>query len=68
MKFECRFLKRMVWGISFDIWLCLNVVTVSIETLGNLFIFIDSKRITKIIMKMTHFNISSHMTHQMERL
>ena len=26
MEFECRFLKRMVWGISFDIWLCLNVV------------------------------------------
>ena len=26
MKFECRFLKRMVWCISFDIWLCLNVV------------------------------------------
>ena len=26
MKFECRFLKRMVWGISFDIWLYLNVV------------------------------------------
>ena len=26
MEFECRFLKRMVWCISFDIWLCLNVV------------------------------------------
>ena len=26
MKFECRFVKRMVWCISFDIWLCLNVV------------------------------------------
>ena len=26
MKFECRFLKRMVCCISFDIWLCLNVV------------------------------------------
>ena len=26
IKFECRFLKRMVWGISFEIWLCLNVV------------------------------------------
>ena len=46
MKFECRFLKRMVWGISFDILLCLNVVivTVSMETLGNLFILIDSEK------------------------
>ena len=26
MEFDCRFLKRMVWCISFDIWLCLNVV------------------------------------------
>ena len=26
MEFECRFLKRMVWCMSFDIWLCLNVV------------------------------------------
>ena len=26
MEFECRFMKRMVWGISFDIWLCLNMV------------------------------------------
>ena len=26
MEFECRFLKRMVWCITFDIWLCLNVV------------------------------------------
>ena len=26
MDFECKFLKRMVWCISFDIWLCLNVV------------------------------------------
>ena len=26
MEFECIFLKRMVWCICFDIWLCLNVV------------------------------------------
>ena len=26
MEFECRFLKRMVWCISFDILFCLNVV------------------------------------------
>ena len=26
MEFECIFLKRMVCCISFDIWLCLNVV------------------------------------------
>ena len=26
MKFDCRFLKRMIWCISFDIWLCPNVV------------------------------------------
>ena len=26
MEFECRFLKRMVWCISFDFWFCLNVV------------------------------------------
>ena len=46
MKFECRFLKRMVWGISLDIWSCLNVVllTVSIENLSINFIFIDSKK------------------------
>ena len=50
MKFECRFLKRMVLGISFDIWSCLNValLTVSIETLSIDFIFIDSKKMTKL--------------------